>query len=42
MIIISLDGSHIIRGSDSSDDSDKDPAWEITKKPQIENDKGKF
>lgn len=40
IILILLDGNHVIGGSDPSDDSDNNPTWEITKNFHIEYDKG--
>lgn len=40
MIFVSLDGTHVIKGSNTSDDSDNNTPWEVIKKSHFENDKG--
>lgn len=42
MIFISLDGTHVIKGSNSSDDSDNNTPWEVAKKSHFENHKGRY
>jgi len=40
IIFISLYGNHVIKGPDSSNDSDHNQTWEVTGKSHIDNDEG--